>query len=99
MEWWQIKDWMITGAVIVGVLVPVFALTYRYLTKTARKDRGLLQGGVDPAAEDIRNQRLDNMERQLEDLEISVRSLAEATEFDRQLKSGRKPDQGGGAAG
>ena len=89
MEWWQIQELMITAAIIAGVLIPVFALTNRFLVNPIRKDRDLLKGDVDPAAEAIRDQRLDNMERQLEDLEASVRRLVEATEFDRQLKAGR----------
>jgi hypothetical protein len=99
MEWWQIQELMITAAVIAGVLIPVFALTNRFLVQPARKNRELFSEGEDSAAEAIRDQRLDHMERQLEDLEASVRRLVEATEFDRQLKSGSKPDQGGGAAG
>ena len=89
MEWWQIQELMITAAVIAGILIPVFALTNRFLVNPVRKDRGLLKGDVDPAAEAIRDQRLDNMERQLEDLEASVRRLVAATEFDRQLKVGK----------
>ena len=92
MEWWQIKDLMITGALIVGVLVPVFGLTYRFLAKAALKDRRLLRKGPDPSAEAIRDQRLGNMERQLEDLEASVRRLLEVAEFDRQLKAGKPPE-------
>ena len=33
------------------------------------------------------------MERQLEDLEASVRRLVEVTEFDRQLKSGKRSEE------
>jgi hypothetical protein len=91
MEWWQIQELMITAAVIAGVLIPVFALTNRFLVQPARKERNLLQKGEDQAAEAIRDERLDNMERQLEALEESVRRLVDVTEFDRQLKSG-KPD-------
>jgi len=93
MEWWQIKDLMITGALIVAVLVPVLGLTYRFLTKAALKDRKLLQRVPEPSAEATRDQRLDNMERQLEDLEASVRRLVEVTEFDRQLKSGKPQEE------
>jgi hypothetical protein len=99
MEWWQIKDLMITGALILGVLVPVLAITYRLLVRSAQKDRGLLGSGVDPAAEAIRDQRLDDIERQLEDLGASIRRLAEVTEFDRQLKAGTSSNGEGKAAG
>lgn len=92
MEWWQIQELMITGAVIVGVLVPVFAFTYRFLTKTSRRDLNRLQGAQDPSVEVLRDARLDNMERQLEQMEASVQRLVEVTEFDRQLKSGKDSD-------
>ena len=94
MEWWQIKDLMITLAIIVGVLVPVMAVTYRFLTKTPEA-RKLTPGRreADEAAR-LQDQRLDHMERQLEDLEGLVRRLVDTTEFDRQLKAGRpeEPD-------
>ncbi|MBT8396071.1 MAG: hypothetical protein HKO65_07565 [Gemmatimonadetes bacterium] len=92
MEWWQIQELMITGAIIVGVLVPVCGLTYRFLTRASRRELRKLQGPRDPAAELIRDQRLDNMERQLEDLEGSVRRIVDVVEFERQLKSGKDSD-------
>jgi hypothetical protein len=93
MEWWQIQELMITAAVIAGVLIPVFALTNRFLVQPARKEQGLMKKGEDPTAEAILDERLDNMERQLEALEESVRRLVDVTEFDRQLKAGKPPDQ------
>jgi len=91
MEWWQIQDLMITLAVIVGVLVPVFALTYRLLMKPvgARVPRLEKQA----AEAQLRDERLDQMQHQLEDLEGLVRRLVEATEFDRQLKAGPPPEE------
>lgn len=89
-EWWQFQEFMITLAVIVGVLIPVFALTYRLLLRPSGGTRKRLR--EEEAQAELRNQRLDHMERQLEDLEGLVRRLVEATEFDRQLKSGPPPD-------
>jgi hypothetical protein len=89
MEWWQIQELMITLAVIVGVLVPVFALTYRFLAKTPDQPRfGRKKQGQ---AALLRDQRLDHIERQIGDLEGLVRRLVDAAEFDRQLKSGEPP--------
>ena len=95
MEYWQIQELLITSAIIVGVLVPVFAFTYRFLTKTSRRDQERLREPRDREAEAIRDARLDNMERQLEDLEASVRRLVDVTEFDRQLKSGKAREEDG----
>ena len=93
MEWWQIQELMITTAVIVGVLVPVFGLTYRFLTKASRRDQQRLRGEHERSMEVVRDQRLDSMERQLEGLEASVQRLVDAAEFDRQLKSGNPPNE------
>jgi len=90
MEYWQIQELMITSAIIAGVLVPIFAFTYRFLTRTSGRNRKLPPPTSDPSAEALRDVRLDNMERQLEDLEASVRRLVDVTEFDRQLKSGKR---------
>ena len=80
---------------IVYVLIPVFALTYRFLTKPFRQDRKRLQEAGGKSVEALRDARLDNMERQLEQLEASVERLVEVTEFDRQLKAGKPPEEGG----
>ena len=90
MEWWQFQQLMITVAVIVGVLVPVFGLTYRFLAKPPKGKR--LHDGEEAAAALLRDQRLDHMERQLETIEGQMRRLVDAAEFDRQLKSGQSPD-------
>ena len=92
MEWWQLQELLMTVAVIVGVLVPVFALTYRFVLRGSLGDRKPLAGDRESTAGAVRDQRLDHMERQLEDLEGMVRRLVEATEFDRQLKSGKPSD-------
>lgn len=91
MEWWAIQELLITVAIIVGVLVPVFALTYRFVLRPAWRDKNPLPKGPDLHVEAMRDARLDNMERQLDDLEASVKRLVEVTEFDRQLKAGRPP--------
>jgi hypothetical protein len=93
MDWWEIQELMITSAIIIGVLVPVFALTYRFVLKPAWKDRKPLPEPQGNGLEELRDVRLDNMERQLEDLEASVRRLVDVTEFDRQLKSGNAPPE------
>lgn len=85
MEWWQIQQLIITVAIICGVLVPVFGLTYRLLEKTSRRKRLSAEEATSPSLPDP---RLDHMERQLEDLEGLVHRLVDAAEFDRQLMSG-----------
>ena len=92
MEWWQIQELMMTSAVIVAVLVPVLALTYRFLVKPAIGERRSLPKTPDSSVEALRDTRLDTMERQLEGLEASVQRLVDVTEFDRQLKSGKPPE-------
>jgi len=92
MEWWQIQELMMTSAVIVAVLVPVLALTYRFLVKPAIGERKSLPKTPDSSVDALRDTRLDTMERQLEGLEASVQRLVDVTEFDRQLKSGKPPE-------
>ncbi len=94
MEWWQLQELMMTSAMIIAVLVPVVALTYRFVLKPSRKDQARLRGDPDHSPETLRDARLDNMERQLEGLEASVQRLVDVTEFDRQLKSGKPPEGG-----
>ncbi len=95
MEWWAFQELLITIAIIVGVLVPVFALTYRFVLKPVWRDRDRLPKPQEVQVETLRDVRLDNMERQLEDLDASVRRLVDLTEFDRQLKSGKPPMEEG----
>ena len=95
MDWWAFQELLITIAIIVGVLVPVFALTYRFVIKPTRRDRSQLPEPQEVQIESLRDVRLDNMERQLEDLDASVRRLVDLTEFDRQLKSGKPPNEEG----
>jgi len=92
MEWWQIQSILITLAVIVGVLVPVLGITYRFVLRGILKDRERLvtRGGTHEELQ--RDARLDSMERQIEELTSSIRRLAEVAEFDRQLKGGDPPD-------
>lgn len=92
MEWWAIQELMITSAVIIGILTPVFALTYRFVLKPVWGKRKRLPPEPESPHEALRDARLDNMERQLEDLEASVRRLVDVTEFDRQLKGGNPPE-------
>ena len=95
MEWWQVQEVMITGATIVGVLVPVLALTYRFVLKPSTGRKGRLEAEREASISVRHEARLDIMERQLEDIEVSVRRLAEASEFDRQLKAGQPPEAEG----
>ena len=95
MEWWQVQEVMITGATIVGVLVPVLALTYRFVLKPSTGRKGRLEAEREASISVRHEARLDSMERQLEDIEVSVRRLAEASEFDRQLKAGQPPEAEG----
>lgn len=91
MPWYQIQDLMITVAVSLAVLIPITGLTLRFgvrpflkeLTDTRAARSGQLVQGVS-------EERLGRIERQLEDLETTMRRLVEAAEFDRQLKSGRR---------
>jgi len=95
MEWWQIQELMVTSAVALAVLIPVCGLTYRFLVRPSRGERKSLQGAPDSSVEALRDARLDNVERQLEGLEASVQRLVDVTEFDRQLKSGKPPEESG----
>lgn len=92
MEWWQIQELLITMAIIVGVLVPVFGLTWRFVLRPMGESRGRLEN---EAAARLQNERIDHMERQLEEMESLVRRLVEASDFDRQLKSGEPVDGSG----
>lgn len=93
MEWWVFQELLVTIAIIIGVLVPVFALTYRFILKPVWGGRERIPPPQESQVETIRDVRLENMERQLEDLEASVRRLVDVTEFDRQLKSGKPPQE------
>jgi len=92
MEWWQIQEIMVTLAVIVGVLVPVLGLTYRFVLRGALKDRERLRAHGGTREGLLRDARMDRMEQQMEELASSIRRLAEVAEFDRQLKGGDPPD-------
>ena len=90
MEWWAVQELMLTSAAILAVLIPVAGLTLRFAVKPFLREladlRAARRGEI---LESHSGERLARMERQLEDLEISVRRLVEVAEFDRQLKSGR----------
>ncbi len=91
MEWWQVQELLITVAIVVGVLVPVFGLTWRLLARPGGDRERLAR----EASARLRDERMDHVERQLEELESQLRRLVEATEFDRRLKSG-EPGEGNG---
>jgi hypothetical protein len=89
MEWWQIQELLITLAIIVGLLVPVLGLTWRFVLRSTAGGRARLER---EASARLQNERIEHMERQLEEMESLVRRLVDATEFDRRLKSGEPPD-------
>lgn len=82
---------MITVAVSLAVLIPVTGLTLRFGVKPFLKEladiRAARRGEL---IENVSNERLMRIERQLGDLETSMRRLIQVAEFDRQLKSGRQ---------
>jgi hypothetical protein len=92
MPWYQVQDLMITVAVSLAVLIPVTGLTPRFGVKPFLREiadiRAARRGQL---MEDVSGERLARIERQLEDLETSMRRLVRAAEFDRKLKS-RRPD-------
>ena len=90
MEWWAVQELMLTSAAILAVLIPVAGLTLRFAVKPFLREladlRAARRGEI---LESHSGERLARMERQLEDLETSIRRLVEVAEFDRQLKSGQ----------
>ncbi len=90
MEWWAVQELMITSAAILAVLIPVAGLTLRFAVKPFLRELADLRASRrGELLESHSGERLARMERQLEDLETSVRRLVEVSEFDRQLKSGQ----------
>ena len=93
MPWYQIQDLMVTAGIILAVLIPVTGLTLRFgvwpFIRDFREPRGTRKV---PAAPDT-DRRLDRVEQQLEHLEYSINRLLEASEFDRQLKSGKSSEE------
>ena len=94
MEWWQIQELMWTSTGILVTLVVVSGRTLRFAIKPALSDLARLRKGRSEEASAGSDLRLDRMEEQLEVLGSSVVRLAEALEFDRQLKAGDAPAEG-----
>jgi hypothetical protein len=91
MSWWEIQELIITLVVSLAVLIPTTGLTLRFGIKPFLKDLAELRAakqGQPIADSAAQADRLVRIERQLDDLETWVRRLAEAAEFDRQLRSG-----------
>ena len=91
MEYWEIQNLVIISATALAVLIPVTGLTLRFglrpfLRELADNRAARAGGQIENAGQ--ADLRLTRIEHQLETLETSVRRLAEAAEFDRQLKSG-----------
>ena len=80
------------------VLIPVVGLTARFALKPTVEalSRFFEHKGLDETV-GILERRMALMEQQIESMESSVRRLAEASEFDRQLGSGpaAPKDEGG----
>ncbi len=94
MEWWQIQELMWTSTGIIVTLVVVAGVTFRFAIKPALRDLAGLRKGRSEEPRAGSDLRLDRMEEQLEVLGSSVERLAEALEFDRQLKAGEAPSEG-----
>jgi len=80
-------------AVILGIsiiLVPVIGLTARFALKPSVEALARLfeVRGLDDTVQ-ILERRMELQEQQISSLETTVRRLAEATEFDRKLRSGQ----------
>jgi hypothetical protein len=90
MEWWAVKDLIITAAVSLAILIPITGLTLRLGLKPFLNDlaeiRAAKQGRVE-VARDTEADRLSRIENQIDSLESAVRMLTEVVQFDRQLKS------------
>ncbi len=101
MEYWEIQSLLETMGIILVVLIPVTGLTLRFAVKPFLRDYMAMKEGRGGEPDPDQRRRLARMEEQLEDLESSVRRLAEAAEFDRQLGrvQGEGRGEGGGGGG
>jgi hypothetical protein len=95
MEYWQIQELMTTLGIILVVLIPVTGLTLRFGVRPFLKDfaefRAIREGKAQIQPPD---ERLERIEQQLDDLEGSVKRLADVAEFDRQLESRPEKSEG-----
>lgn len=93
MEYWAIQELLTTLMIGLAVLIPVTGLTLRFGIKPFLKeladfrDRREGRGIPDPGPTEA---RLARIEDQLETLEGSIKRLADAADFDRQLRSGKQ---------
>ena len=94
MEWWQIQELMWTSTGIIVTLVAVGGVALRFAIKPFMGDFARLRGGQKDEAQATSDLRLDRLEEQLEVLGSSVERLADALEFDRQLKAGDASSEG-----
>jgi hypothetical protein len=79
---------MLTVGGLLVVLIPITGLTLRFAVKPFLRDLAEARGARTKELPLERDDRLDRIERQMEDIERSVRRLADVSEFDRQLRSG-----------
>ncbi|NIP77695.1 MAG: hypothetical protein GWM90_00215 [Gemmatimonadetes bacterium] len=93
MEYWEIQELLITLMAGLAVLIPVTGLTLRFAVKPFLKEladfRAKREGREIPDAAPT-EARLARIEDQLETLEGSIKRLADAADFDRQLRSGKQ---------
>ena len=89
MPWYQVQELMWTVGGLLVVLIPVTGLTLRFAVKPFLKDLAEARGARTKELPVEQDDRLDRIESQLEGLERSVRRLADVSDFDRQLRSGR----------
>ena len=88
MEWWQIQELMWTATGIVVSLVAVSAVALRFAIKPFLGDLTRLRSGKEGERRASSDARLDRIEEQMEVLGSSLERLADAADFDRQLKAG-----------
>jgi hypothetical protein len=85
MPYWEIQNLMIISAAILAALIPITGLTLRFAIKPFLADIRSTKKESVPVET---GQQLSRIEERLDDLEVAVRRLAEAADFDRQLRSG-----------
>lgn len=88
MEWWQIQELMWTATGIVVSLVAVSGLALRFAVKPFLGDLQRLRSGKQGEVRASSNARLDRIEDQMEALGSALERLADAADFDRQLRAG-----------
>jgi len=91
MEWWQIQELMWTATGIIVSLVAVSAVALRFAIKPFLGDLARLRSGKEAEPRASSDARLDRLEDRIEMLGSSMERLADAADFDRQLRAGDAP--------